>query len=71
LKKDPNELYELPKIRTEYLYLLQWFYSVKSDGPLRFSEIESWARLTNKRPNSKEIEILMKLDSAFLKAQNE
>lgn len=70
LKKDPSELYKLPNVKTEYLYLFHWFNQVKSDGPLKFSEIESWSRLTNKNPNRKEIEILMQLDSIFLETQN-
>jgi len=70
LKKDPLALYDLPKIKPEYLYLLKWFHQLKSDGPLKFSEIESWSRLTNKSPNCKEIDILMRLDSVFIEAQN-
>ena len=49
---------QIPK-RLEYLW--RWFTELKK--PIAYTELESWARLTDREPTRWEITLLMRLDT--------
>jgi len=49
------------------VYLWQWFRELRK--PLSYTEIEAWARLTQRRPERWEIDALFRLDHELYEAQ--
>ena len=65
-----------PGCARELLYLLEWFgelsaargAGVAGPNPISFAEIAAWARLTGADPSPAEVQILRRIDAAFLAA---
>lgn len=65
---------DLPDVDEDAMYLWTWYIELATRRPsgmgveaLRWSEIEAWARLTGRAPEPWELEIVMAIDSEFLK----
>ncbi len=58
--RKPVELDAHGEMPTRLAYLWRWFLELKK--PIAFSELESWARLTNRDVERWEIRALMRLD---------
>ena len=65
----PPEL-ELPEVEEKILYILEWFYEIKSGEPITYLEIEAWNRLKSIGISADEVEGIMAMDLEFLKSQN-
>jgi hypothetical protein len=68
--KDPAELYRLPEIEQELLYLFDYYGNIKGQEPLTFREVDSWQRLTGYQLSPAEVELLFLIDTTFYTVKN-
>lgn len=45
-------------------------HNTRTDGPISYREIESWARITGTAPTAFEISLIKKADFEYLKSRN-
>lgn len=64
--RKPPELDAHGEMPTKLAYLWGWFMEVKK--PVAYSELEAWARMTNRTLERWEIRALMRLDAALHEA---
>jgi len=64
-KISPLELFKLPPVVPEMLYLLKWFFELKRDGPLQHSEIKAWAEMNFVQLTKRELSTIMRLDVCY------
>lgn len=64
-KINPHELFKLPPVMPEMVYLLKWFFELKRDGPLQHSEVLSWSKLNFVELTKRELQTIMRLDVAY------
>lgn len=65
---------EGPELPAELEHVWTWFLELHAarssggfgSGPIMFSEIESWSRLTLRSPKSIEVDMIKRLDSIWL-----
>ena len=70
---------EEPEVPEQVDHVWSWFWQLSekrqrgfdSPNPISYSDVESWARLTNNYILPEEVEAIMALDSAYLTAINE
>mgnify|MGYP003630001291 CR=1 FL=1 len=61
-KIPPEQLFKLPPVMPEMIYLLKWFFELKRDGPLQHSEIQAWSNLNFVELTKRELTTIMRLD---------
>lgn len=49
----------------ELVYLWAWFCDARTDGPLTFTELHHWSRLTQRRLLAWEVDVLRALDRLY------
>ncbi|RKG68646.1 hypothetical protein D7V80_11650 [Corallococcus sp. CA054B] len=72
--KPPPELLEAPPLPEALAHVWGWFAELSNArgagaftlNPISFSDMESWVRLSGHRPTSSEVQLLRRLDEAFL-----
>jgi hypothetical protein len=69
-KRKPKELEEQPPLPPLMAHFWGWYMELHNGEKLRFSEIESWGRLTGRDVTPQEVEILKTLNSVYLTVQN-
>lgn len=61
----PKELADQPELPEELRYLWEWFWELRSNQILTFTEIHFWSQLTQKRLRGWEVELLRTLDRIY------
>ena len=68
-RRDAGELYKIPEIEPEYLYLFRHYCEIKGQEPLTYLELQAWVSLTGTQLTPAEVDILFVLDATFYEAR--
>lgn len=78
--KQAGQVCPVPDVPDGGEYLWRWFWKLSrarsnvgfGQGPLTYSEIEAWSRLTGANPDEFEVRTIMAMDAVYLggKAEN-
>lgn len=68
----PQKL-RVPDIPVALLHLWEWFCELSAarsgngggPNPISYSEVQAWARLTGRRPEPRDVQVIMMLDQEF------
>jgi hypothetical protein len=58
-------LKDQPALDKDVEYLLDWYFEIRGDTTLTFTEINSWASLMNIKLLPYEVQIIIKLDRLY------
>lgn len=69
LKRKPREIADLPELPQDAAYLWSTFVELKnaSDGPISYSEMDAYIRLTGETLTPDEIRVIRRLDELHQK----
>lgn len=65
LGRKPKELAEQPDFPEELRYIWEWYLEMRSGEPLTFTEIKSWAELTQQTLLAWEVDLVRTLDKLY------
>lgn len=65
LGRKPKELADQPDFPEELRYIWDWYLEMRSGEPLTFTEIKSWAELTQQTLLAWEVDLVRMLDKLY------